>query len=39
VHYGTSHLIVYRPERVSGTRRLANRLKLAAEGIRRRIRR
>jgi SAM-dependent methyltransferase len=39
VHYGTSHLIVYRPERVSGARRLANRLKLAAEGIRRRIRR
>ena len=39
VHYGTSHLIVYRPERVSGARRVANRLKLAAGRVRRRIRR
>ncbi|MGH2837366.1 MAG: hypothetical protein ACRDJY_03325, partial [Thermoleophilaceae bacterium] len=39
VHYGSSHLILYRPERVSGPRRLANRLKLASEGVRRRIRR
>ena len=39
VHYGSSHLILYRPERVSGPRRLANRLKLASESVRRRLRR
>jgi SAM-dependent methyltransferase len=31
VHYGSSHLIIYRPERVAAARRLTNRLKLAAE--------
>ena len=39
VYYGSSHLVLYRPERVSGARRLRNRLAVAAEGLRRRVRR
>ena len=39
VYHGTSHLVLYRPERASGARRLRNRLAVAAEGVRRRVRR
>ena len=39
VYYGTSHLIIYRPEQASGARRMRNRLMVAAEGVRRRVRR
>jgi len=39
VHYGSSHLVLYRPEPASPARRLRNRLRVAAESLRRRLRR
>ena len=39
VHYGSSHLILYRPEPAPAARRLGNRLKLAAGRARQRVRR
>jgi SAM-dependent methyltransferase len=39
VYYGSSHLVLYRPEPVSLPKRAANRMKLAAESVRKRARR
>lgn len=38
VHYGSSHLVLYRPEPAPLPRRLRNRVKLRAERLRRRVR-
>ena len=39
IHYGSSHLVLYKPKPAPAVRRLANRLKLAAGRARRRVRR
>ena len=39
VYYGSSHLVLYRPEPVSAPNRLANRMKLVGESVRKRARR